>query len=806
MYSDMNPFSWDKPFRKGRNAVSNANKARGRISRRSTKNFKLKSAKLKESIGVIETKDKLKCALLNTDGLQLPTLSYVRSTLLENPVDICILLETKRRLEETNFSIDVDGYNVQEYRRSDAAGDRGGGGIAIYTKKGTLFTEHQPKIDNPDHLFVNNERVWRIIHSAKSKTAVCAVYAGFQAADNRHSTWNDILFSVLKSEIADLRRAGYRVVLLGDMNSHVGSAPGVGIQGNHASINRNGIRFLDFLKESHCTHINGIQDVTKGLWTWQRGGLSTVLDYAVVSSEHISSVKSMFIDDRGCYGTGSDHNWIFLTLNDLFKKKVKISNLPSKCESWNMKFDQDWSTFQSKVDELVDQIDLKSNCSTEALALTAAKVLKEAGIEDIGFRSSFSSTSHKASRLPWSLVSELKVKLNLEREWKAKTSNFNSLPISQQTASLKNEVLACERAYLDQKHKVSSLFFLRKQASKQKILRECSGNSSDAKRKFWTYISKSVKKPGEIDLVVSAENDLHYSSPDDIIDQVEGHLLKVFNGSRNPIAPVDIKVDVNALDHPYAKQTLPTTNSIDHCYAESPSPKLPSAAKSSTIGENPGRWLDRDFTLKEVKYAVKKLKTGKAIGFDCLPNEFIINAGVKFWSLLVVLYNKVKSTGNVPSWWKEGRITLVHKGGPRERLDNYRPLTVINSLSGLFSRLLNERLTAVVEKHRLLGEIQNGFRMNRSAEDNCFIMKTILWKQNHFRRKVHMAFVDLSKVWCNVLSCLTQVVPDSDLFFSHLLFIVTGNCSSCSSDNSLIFRPFFAFVFQVLSMPIMGSF
>ena len=235
---------------------------------------------------------------------------------------------------------------------------------------------------------------------------------------------------------------------------------------------------------------------------------------------------------------------------------------------------------------------MKSNCSTEALALQAAKVLKEAGIEDIGFRSSFSSTSYKASRLPWSLVSELKVKLNLEREWKAKTSDFNSVPISHQTDSLKNDVLACERAYLDQKHKVSSIFFQRKQASKQKILRECSGNSYDAKRKFWTHISMSVKKPGEIDLVVSAENDLHYSSPDDIIDQVEDHLLKVFNGSRNPIAPVDIKVDVTALDHPYVKQTLPTTDSNDHCYAESPSPKLPAAAKSSTIGENPGRWLD----------------------------------------------------------------------------------------------------------------------------------------------------------------------------------------------------------------------
>ena len=110
----MNPFSWEKPFRKGRNDVSNTNKAKGKISRRSTRNVKIKAENRKESVGVIETKDKLKCAMLNTDGLQMSTLSYVRSTLLENPVDLCILLETKRRFEETGFSIDVDGYDVKE--------------------------------------------------------------------------------------------------------------------------------------------------------------------------------------------------------------------------------------------------------------------------------------------------------------------------------------------------------------------------------------------------------------------------------------------------------------------------------------------------------------------------------------------------------------------------------------------------------------------------------------------------------------------------------------------------------------------
>ena len=419
----MNPFSVEKPFRKGRNHVSNANKVLGRQNRRSTKQLRLKYVKLRVSYGLVETKDKLKCAMLNVNGLDLPSLSYVRSTLTENPVDLCILLETKRRNPEPGYSIDEDGYNVEEVNRSDTAGDKGRGGIAFYTKKGMIFTEHHPKIENPDHIFVRNERVWRLVHSSNSKTAICAVYVGFQASDDRHSSWNDILFSVLKSEIVNLRNNGYRVILLGDMNSHVGCAPNVGIAGNHAPINSNGTRFLKFLEESHCTHVNGQQHLTQGLWTRQQGGVSTVLDYAVVSSEHIGSVKSMMIDDRGKYGTGSDHKWIFLTVNDEFRKKLKVSNSYSKKQSWNMRFDQDWSSFRSKVDELVSKIDLNAQYTTESLAFEVANVLQEAGIQDIGFKSSFSSKSHKSSRLPWPLVCELKLKHSLERDWKIKSSD-----------------------------------------------------------------------------------------------------------------------------------------------------------------------------------------------------------------------------------------------------------------------------------------------------------------------------------------------------------------------------------------------
>ena len=99
---------------------------------------------------------------------------------------------------------------------------------------------------------------------------------------------------------------------------------------NKPNVNRNGELFLDFLNISNCVHVNGLDNLTKGLWTRQRSGFSSIIDYGVVGREHISSVLSMFIDDQGHYGGGSDHNWIFMDLADRLVKKLRKFNLPNR--------------------------------------------------------------------------------------------------------------------------------------------------------------------------------------------------------------------------------------------------------------------------------------------------------------------------------------------------------------------------------------------------------------------------------------------------------------------------------------------
>ena len=114
----------------------------------------LKRAKLRDSVGVIHTKNLLRCSLLNVDGLNEASLDSVETMMVEKKPDVVILLEKKRRVEQSEMDISVPGYNLREARRSNNAGDRDGGGIALYTKlsDGILFKEHKPDIVDKAHL------------------------------------------------------------------------------------------------------------------------------------------------------------------------------------------------------------------------------------------------------------------------------------------------------------------------------------------------------------------------------------------------------------------------------------------------------------------------------------------------------------------------------------------------------------------------------------------------------------------------------------------------------------------------------
>ena len=708
-----------------------------------------KRAKLREAPGVAEVKKSLRFALLNVDGLGPGTFHDVVDTVNKKQPDLCILLETKRRFEDLSRDITIDGYDLTEITRSNVANDRAGGGLAFYTKRGDglIFEPHCPDIPDASHSFVAKERYWVTVKTAESKTAVCGLYLGCQYQDNRFSSWNDMIYLVVQIEAAILRAQGYRIVFMGDFNAHVGCKIGQGVVGNKPGINENGQKFINFLEVTDSCHVNGLcrtagqweTRVTKGLWTRQRGGVSTILDYAGISREHASSVVRMEIDDCGLFGGGSDHNWLFIDLSVYFVKKKRLHHRQFKKPRWNIRDDQDWSAYKRSVLSNIKQI---KTDSVESLNTSLSGVLLQSMADEVGLTTP--SKIPSSPTLPRSLVDQLELKRSLESEWKTIQTTVSNLPVVDDASAV--AVSLAETKFLDQKKKVSELLFVHDRARRNNVLKDCKGGTSRARRNFWSYVSPHVKKSSDITAAFDPSSGVLKCNAEEIKLIAEDHLKTIFHGSfdKVPVNPTE-----NTSEHQYAA-VPPTGNPADHTYSVDPCPTLPHRNDSCELEPDPAGWLNVRFNVKEVTKMVKLLKVGKATGWDNLPNEAIKNAPEEIFELITQLFNMVKDTGVKPCGWAHGRITLVHKRGLRERLGNYRPITVIVALSGLYSKVLNDRLITVVETHHLLGEVQNGFRKERGGHDNIFILDTILWKAKAFNQKVHMAFVDITKAYDSV--------------------------------------------------------
>ena len=108
-------------------------------------------------------------------------------------------------------------------------------------------------------------------------------------------------------------------------------------------------------------------------------------------------------------------------------------------------------------------------------------------------------------------------------------------------------------------------------------------------------------------------------------------------------------------------------------------------------------------------------------------------------------------------------------------------------MCGLYSKLLNSRLTEVVEKHKILGEVQNGFRKNRSGIDSAFILNSVLWKSMAKRKKVNLAFLDIEKAYDSVCrDTLWKKMSDMGFggqFLDSIKSLYDGDYVTCDANG-----------------------
>lgn len=185
---------------------------------------------------------------------------------------------------------------------------------------------------------------------------------------------------------------------------------------------------------------------------------------------------------------------------------------------------------------------------------------------------------------------------------------------------------------------------------------------------------------------------------------------------------------------------------------------------------------------------IKSLKNNTKPGLDGISSKFVKETYKKYITVLLYLVNKSFETGIFPEKLKEAVVIPIFKKGSKTECNNYRPISLLSSLSKIFEKAMKERLIEYLETINFFSSKQFGFRKGISTEIaiNEFIEKVSIGINDG--KKVSGLFLDISKAFDTVDhdillqkmdNCGIRGVVNS-LFESYL-----KNRKQCVSNNGI---------------------
>jgi exonuclease III len=128
------------------------------------------------------------------------------------------------------------------------------------------------------------------------------------------------------------------------------------------------------------------------------------------------------------------------------------------------------------------------------------------------------------------------------------------------------------------------------------------------------------------------------------------------------------------------------------------------------------RKLEQPLRREELVNASRAMALGKAPGLDGLCIELYRECPFLLDSLLLVWESCLARSEPLPWCMRGGVVTLLHKKGPADQLDNYRPITLLTCAYKLVAKALTARLRPHVAK--VVGPHQTGFIPRRDIRSN----------------------------------------------------------------------------------------
>ncbi|XP_075162785.1 uncharacterized protein LOC142235418 [Haematobia irritans] len=203
------------------------------------------------------------------------------------------------------------------------------------------------------------------------------------------------------------------------------------------------------------------------------------------------------------------------------------------------------------------------------------------------------------------------------------------------------------------------------------------------RRKVWAFLNEQIgnKKCQTIDIL--DENNVLLTSDEDKASKLNNYFHKIIQNTRDSI-PSFSNDDINMFNSLSPADTLFTLDCVSND------------------------------TFRE---ALDDMKSNKAPGFDRITPKMLATRKDKVANMLTVIFNKMIRECYYPNGLKLHKIVPIPKETGNNKIENFRPVSVLPTVDKLIERVLFEQLSEYLEVNKLLFDRQYGFKRNTGTDE-----------------------------------------------------------------------------------------
>lgn len=155
-----------------------------------------------------------------------------------------------------------------------------------------------------------------------------------------------------------------------------------------------------------------------------------------------------------------------------------------------------------------------------------------------------------------------------------------------------------------------------------------------------------------------------------------------------------------------------------------------------------------DVTAEMVFKLLTSLDKSKGPGCDGIPPIFLSACARSLAFPVSVLFQRSLTECTFPTLWKKAQIIPIHKKGSRSVVENYRPISILNTLAKLFEKIVYGQVYPFIS--RGISYSQHGFLRGRSTVSNLSCFSNYVLEHMEGGGQVDVIYTDFEKAFDRV--------------------------------------------------------